>query len=438
MLAGAGADALSLRHMNERVTDPVQPATDGERCARLQPALALVDNRNDVDMARLRLYRFARVQAELKSRDYAGCLLYDPVNIRYATGTRNMTIWTMHNAARYCFVPAEGKAIVFDYRNCEHLSNGIETVGEARRGTFWYYFSVAERQSEVVARWADEIDSVVRAHGGGNRRLAVDHVDAEGYAALRALGLQLFNGQEPLEHARKIKSADELACMGAALSVCEAGLAKVRAALQPGRSEIELWSILASTNNEMGGEYMETRLLASGGRTNPWYQECSERRVRPRELVAIDTDMVGPFGYDADVSRTFFCGPGRPNGEQRTLYGLAHEQVHHNIALLRPGVTFRDLSARAWTPPEKYAPLAAGVVIHGVGMCNEYPQVYPGVAAERTGYDGVLEPGMTVCVESYIGEKNGIEGVKLEQMVLVTEKGPELLSLFPFEDSLLA
>jgi len=335
-------------------------------------------------------------------------------------------------------VPAEGKAIVFDYRNCEHLSNGIETVGEARRGTFWYYFSVAERQSEVVARWADEIDSVVRAHGGGNRRLAVDHVDAEGYAALRALGLQLFNGQEPLEHARKIKSADELACMGAALSVCEAGLAKVRAALQPGRSEIELWSILASTNNEMGGEYMETRLLASGGRTNPWYQECSERRVRPRELVAIDTDMVGPFGYDADVSRTFFCGPGRPNGEQRTLYGLAHEQVHHNIALLRPGVTFRDLSARAWTPPEKYAPLAAGVVIHGVGMCNEYPQVYPGAAAERTGYDGVLEPGMTVCVESYIGEKNGIEGVKLEQMVLVTEKGPELLSLFPFEDSLLA
>ena len=103
--------------MTERVTSPVQPATDGERRARLQPALALVDNRNDVDMARLRLYRFARVQAELKSRDYAGCLLYDPVNIRYATGTRNMTIWTMHNAARYCFVPAEGKAIVFDYRN---------------------------------------------------------------------------------------------------------------------------------------------------------------------------------------------------------------------------------------------------------------------------------------------------------------------------------
>ena len=420
--------------MNDRATLP----TEVQRHARRQPAIGLVDNRNDVDMARLRLYRLHRVQAELKARDYAGCLLYDPVNIRYATGTRNMTIWTMHNAARYCFVPAEGKATLFDYRNCEHLSHGIETVGETRRGTFWYYFSVADRQREVAARWAAEIDSLVRASAGDNRRLAVDHVDAEGSAALNALGLELHNGQEPLEHARKIKSADELACMGAALSVCEAALARVRDALEPGRTEIELWSILASTNNEMGGEYMETRLLASGGRTNPFYQECSERRVRPRELVAIDTDMVGPFGYDADISRTFFCGPGKPTSEQRTLYGLAHEQVQHNVALLRPGLAFSDLSARAWKPPEKFAELAAGVVIHGVGMCNEYPQVYPAATAERSGYHGVLEANMTVCVESYIGEKGGLEGVKLEQMVLVTEQGPELLSLFPFEDELLS
>src|SRR4029078_1123009 len=124
---GVGCPILGA-YMNERVIDPAPPATAGERRARLPRPLALVYTRNDVDMAPLGLYRFARVQAELKSRDYSGCLLYDPVNIRYATGTRTMTIWTMHNAARYCFVPAEGKAIVFDYRNCEHLSNGIETV----------------------------------------------------------------------------------------------------------------------------------------------------------------------------------------------------------------------------------------------------------------------------------------------------------------------
>ncbi|MBM3597579.1 MAG: aminopeptidase P family protein [Alphaproteobacteria bacterium] len=418
--------------------DMPKPDQDHQPQARLQPAINQVDHRNEVDMVRLRAYRLGRVQQELRRRDYAGCLLYDPVNIRYATGTRNMTIWTMHNAARYCFVPAEGRAILFDYRNCEHLAAGIETVAESRRGTFWYYFSVADRRAEIIQRWAKEIDDVVRAHGGENRRLAVDHVDQDGSAALEALGLKLFNGQEPLEHARMIKSREELVCMGQALTVCEAGLAKVRHALEPGRTEIELWSLLASTNTEMGGEYMETRLLSAGGRTNPWYQECSERRVRPREIVSIDTDMVGPFGYDADISRTFFCGPGKPTDNQRTIYRLAYEQVHHNIELLRAGTSFRDLSARAWKPPPRFAPLAAGVVIHGIGMCNEYPQVYPGEAHERAGYDGVLEANMTVCVENYIGEKGGLEGVKLEQMVLITERGPEILSLFPFEDELLA
>ena len=147
------------------MSDRFMAATDQQRHARLQPAFGRVDHRDDVDMARLRLYRFERVQRELQARDYAGVLLYDPINIRYATGTRNMTIWTMHNAARYCFVPAQGKATIFDYRNCEHLANGIETVGEARRGTFWYYFSVADRQQEVVAQWAREIDDLVRAAG---------------------------------------------------------------------------------------------------------------------------------------------------------------------------------------------------------------------------------------------------------------------------------
>jgi Xaa-Pro aminopeptidase len=221
------------------------------------------------------------------------------------------------------------------------------------------------------------------------------------------------------------------------VSVCEAGLARLRSAIEPGRTEIDLWSILNATNSEMGGEYIETRLLTSGPRTNPWYQECSFRRVRPGELVAVDTDMVGPFGYNADMSRTFFCGPGRPSGGQRTLYSLAAEQVWHNVALLKRGLEFRELSQKAWRVPEPYSELAAGVVIHGIGMCNEYPQVVPPRYFEATGYDGELQEGMTVCVESYIGAKGGADGVKLEQLVLVGAEGPRVISTFPFEEELL-
>jgi len=89
--------------------------------------------------------------------------------------------------------------------------------------------------------------------------------------------------------------------------------------------------------------------------------------------VAVDTDMVGPFGYNADISRTFLCEPGRATGEQRTTYGLAYEQVQRNIELLRPGISFREISRKAWKPPTSYADLTSATVIHGIGMCNEYP-----------------------------------------------------------------
>jgi Xaa-Pro dipeptidase len=397
----------------------------------------LVDHERTIDMVRLRGYRYARVQEQLRLRDYGACLLYDPVNIRYATGTRNMTIWTMHNAARYCLVPADGPAILFEFPKCEHLAQGIETVGEVRPGTFWYYFNVAGRQGERVKAWADELDLLIRKRCGSNRRLAVDHVDAEGREALLSRGLQLFNGQEPLEHARCVKSQDEIACMMASIAVCEAALARIRAALEPGRTEIELWSILNATNSEMGGEYIETRLLSSGPRTNPWFQECSNRRIRAGDLIGIDTDMVGPFGYDADISRTFFCGPGRPSGRQRTLYCVSHEQLQHNIALMRPGTTFRELAEQAWRAPENYADQAEDFLIHGIGMCNEYPQVVPARNFSTKGYDGVLLENMMVCVESYIGERGGAEGARLEQLVLITTKGPQVLTTFPFEEELL-
>jgi Xaa-Pro aminopeptidase len=92
----------------------------------------------EVDESQMHLDRLGRLQKELQKRDLSGILLYDPINIRYATGCRNMQIWTMHNSARYCLVPAEGKATLFDFVNCKHLSAGMETIEESRPGTLWY------------------------------------------------------------------------------------------------------------------------------------------------------------------------------------------------------------------------------------------------------------------------------------------------------------
>jgi len=388
-------------------------------------------------MRRVRGARLARVRAELAARDYAGVVLYDPINVRYATGTRNMTVWCLHNAVRYCFIPTEGPVILFDFHNCEHLSQGIETVAEVRPACAWYFFGAGPRVEEKAARWAAEIADLVATHGGGNRRLAIDHCDPAGAAALAAHGISLHDGQEVLERARAIKTADEIELMIQAIAVAEAGMAAMRAALRPGMRENELWSILHQVNIAHGGEWIETRLLTSGERTNPWFQECADRILRAGDLVSFDTDLIGPFGYCADISRTYFCGPGRPRAEQRRLYRLAWEQIHANMALLKPGLGFRELAERAFRLPESCRPNRYSVLAHGVGMADEYPHCAYLEDMETGGYDGVFEAGMTVCVESYVGEVGGAEGVKLEQQLLVTETGTRLLSTFPFEETLL-
>ena len=106
--------------------------------------------------------------------------------------------------------------------------------------------------------------------------------------------------------------------------------------------------------------------------------------------------------------------------------------------MLRPGLTLREYAERAWDIPKQYFANRYYLSAHGTGMSGEYPYLYHRADFPDAGYDGVIEPGMTICVESYIGEEGGGEGVKLEEHCLITETGIEVLSQFPFEDALLA
>jgi len=304
-----------------------------------------------------------------------------------------------------------------------------------RPGRGWYFFKSGDRVSEHAASWAAEIADLVRAHGGGNRRLAVDRCDREGIAALEALGISLHAGQEVMELARAIKSEDEIRAMRCALAACEAAMGVMQSQLRPGVTEQELWAHLHAETIRRGGEWIETRLLSSGPRTNPWFQECSSRAIEAGDLVAFDTDLIGPYGYCADISRTWRCGEGRASNAQIDLYRQAREQIAHNLELVRPGLGFREFSERALRLPERYRANRYSAIAHGVGLCDEYPAIYYPEDVAATGYDGVLEAGMTICVESYIGEAGGSEGVKLEEQVLVTETGCEVLSRYPFEDA---
>ena len=389
------------------------------------------------DMPSLREYRLDRLQQQIQAHDCAGLLLFDPLNIRYATDTTNMQLWIAHNAARACFVPPSGKVILFDFHNCEHLSAHLPLVAEVRGGASFFYFETGNRTDEHAAAFTQQIIDLMATYAPGNKRLAVDKIETAGYAALLAAGVDVLEGQVLSEHARAIKNENELNAMRCAIHACEQAVEEMRHAVRPGVSENDVWAELHAGNIRRGGEWIETRILSSGPRTNPWFQECGPRVMQAGDMLAFDTDLVSTYGYCCDISRSWIVGDMAPTDEQKRLYQVAHEHVMTNIGLLQPGMSFAEATAKAHRLPEEFRALRYGVLAHGVGLCDEYPCIRYPEDVDHHGYDGQLEVGMTLCVEAYIGAEGGREGVKLEEQVVITDTGADPLSTYRYEEALL-
>lgn len=404
------------------------------------PAMALLERAPEsegIDLKAVRLYRQARVRSEMKARGIGALILSDPINIRYASGTRNMQVFSMRNApSRYLLLTAD-RSILFEFTGCLHLAAGFETVDEVRPASTASFVAAGPHIAERERKWAAEMADLITELTGKDSTVGLERLNAGTAIALNAHGLQIVDAQEPVEMARAIKSSEEVKCVRASLRATEIAVGALRESIRPGITETELWSVLHRSVIEQNGDYCETRLLSAGARTNPWFQEAAHSVILENDLVALDTDVVGCHGYYSDFSRTFHAGPGQPTQAQRTLYKAAYEQVHHNMDILKAGVSFRDYADRAWNIPEKYYNNRYYLSAHGCGMTGEYPYLYHHRDFLNAGYDGLIEAGMTLCVESYIGEDAGDQGVKLEQQILITEQGVELLSRFPFEDELL-
>ena len=403
--------------------------------------VALLDSApesKDIDLRAVRRYRQQRVRSEMASRDIAAVILSDPINIRYASGTRNMQVFSQRNApARYLLL-TQNDAILYEFTGCLHLADGFETITEVRRAQTASFVAAGPDIADRERAWAKEMATTIAELVGQQATVGLERLNAGASIALANEGLNVVDAQQPVEMARAIKSNEEVKCIEASLRATEIAVGKLRDAIEPGITENALWSVLHQSVIEQNGDYCETRLLNSGARTNPWFQETASKIIEKNELIALDTDVVGCHGYYSDFSRTFHVGPDKPTDKQRELYQTAYEQVHHNMEILKPGLSFAEYAEQAWEIPEKYFDNRYYLSAHGVGMTGEYPYLYHRADFADAGYHGVVEPGMTLCVESYIGEKDGGEGVKLEQQILITESGNRLMSHFPFEDHLLA
>ena len=214
-------------------------------------------------------------------------------------------------------------------------------------------------------------------------------------------------------------------------------MAEMEEACGPGLSEDAIWAELHAANIRRGGEWIETRLLTSGPRTNPWFQECGPRIVQENEIVAFDTDLIGCYGICVDLSRTWWTGPAAPRPDMIDAMRHGVEHIRTNTELLIPGTPFSELTARAHRLDDRYQAQKYGCLAHGVGLCDEWPLIaYPDQLVEGA-FDYVLEPGMVLCIEVLVSEAGKDFSIKLEEQVLVTEEGPETLSKYPYDAALM-
>lgn len=390
----------------------------------------------DYNPVTLREERLRRVRDMMKQNGLDAIVLFDPNNQRYATGSRNMFGYFLRNSTRYILVTLNGPVILFEYPGSHHVSTWLETIDEARTSKM-VFAAVNGRDAEAMQPFAQEIVQVLGRDSEKTSRVGMDRCFHLPAVALQQEGVEVLDVLNLLLDVRRIKTPGEVASLALSMSAAETAVSRVERRLEPGVTENELFAEMYHGLISAGGEFIETRLLSSGPKTNPWFNEAGDRQLRPGELLALDTDAIGCNGYYADFSRTFLCGDQKPSNYQKMLYQLAHEQIHYNEELIKPGMTFREIAEKAWPVPQRFYDQRYPSIVHGVGMHGEKPIIAHLADLDRYTGDGVLETGMVISIESYIGEKNGPEGVKLENQYWVSEDTLVPMCRYPFEDRLL-
>ena len=387
-----------------------------------------------VDLARLRRDRLAKVQRAMAAHGIGALVLTDIVNIRYCTGVAVMPLWTAINIAHYVVVPVTGDPVIFEYGGAEFRQRAYWP--DVRPSMFWQARVTDGDSPGKAAAWARQIKDVLEEKGLAAERIGIDVLDFNGFSALQALGLELADADRAMSSARIIKLPDEIELMRRSCAVVETALTDMEHAIRPGIAENELLATFWHRILAQGGEHCFTRLLVSGHKTNPWLQEADDKRVEPGDLVAIDTDTIGPEGYVADFSRTFLCGE-QASAAQKEAYKVAYDFVRGCCAIIRPGLAFSEFVARCPTLPAAYREQAYGVILHGIGVDDESPNIpLPGDPYTEMP-EGEFKENMVLAVECYAGKVGAKDGVKLEDEVWVSAGGPVVLSKYPYDSKLL-
>ena len=337
-------------------------------------------------------YRLARLRKIMSQKNVDLCILANPISLRYAIDFDEYQVFQAHVPTCYLFVPLEGPLVMHGATSQE-----FPNVANYQRPRFVSPFDGGFDLNEKTRLFADDVKSLLEADhlNSATSRIALERFTPLATQALEALGFKVIDADCIVEQAKVIKSRTEIECIKHSIAVTEYGMKLMQENTRAGMTERQLWSILHQVNVANNGCWMEGHMLSSGPRTNPWLQEATERVIENGDMIAFDTDLIGPRGYMADISRSWICGGGGSTQAQRDAYQHAFDEVHFNIDIIKPGMHFSELAEKAFKRKKIYQHNHYVCVYHGGGLSDEYPKIYYKDDWTRDGYDGIVEP-MTV------------------------------------------
>ncbi|MEX1124733.1 MAG: Xaa-Pro peptidase family protein [Acidimicrobiia bacterium] len=403
------------------------------------PGIMGVDWEDRVDFPRLRSYRLDRVRQQLEANDLGAVLLFETSNIRYATATQ-IGYWAFNKGERFALVTRKGRPRIWDFgsaakahrRQLPSLYDAENSIG----GNTGLQGAIGP-SSGLHTRAAAEIAAVLRDEGLFGDPLGVDMAETAVFLALQKEGLQVTDGQQAMMLAREIKSPDEIVLLTQASAMVDGVYHEIYEALKPGIRESDIVALANARLFQMGSEFVEAVNSIAGERCSPHPHVFSDRLIRPGDQAYFD--IIHAYnGYRTCYYRTFVVG--RATTAQRDAFKQSREWMDAAIELVRPGNT-TDMIAKVWPRAEDFGFTdemdAFGLQFgHGVGVgLHERP-----IISRLNSLDDPIEirEGMYFALETYAPASDGRSAARIEEMMVVTADGPQITTLFPCEELMVA
>jgi Xaa-Pro aminopeptidase len=398
------------------------------------PGVMNVDFEERVDFRRLHRYRLGRARQALQKSELGALLVFDNNNIRYITSTA-IGEWARDKMCRFAVLAGDGEPHLWDFGSAaahhriyapwlQPICCHAGMVG--LRGT-------VPPDAGLVRRAALEIKAVLDENGVGKMPLGVDIVEPPMLFELQRLGIEVRDGQQTLLDAREIKSRDEIMLLNTAASMVDGAYQMIYETLKPGVRESD---IVASVNKmlyEMGSDDVEAVNAVAGERCSPHPHNFTDRIVRPGDQAFFDI-IQAYMGYRTCYYRTFAVGKATP--PQHDAYKKARDWMDAAIQLVRPGVG-TDQIAAVFPKAQEFGfsdemeafALQFG---HGLGVAlHERPIISRLVSFDKP-YE--IKAGMVFALETYCPATDGRSAARIEEEVVVTDKGCEIITLFPAQE----